>query len=66
MFNLSGRYMLVDFREIVHHDNKKIIDFSVYCVVKYKGKKYYYINKSKEDFLEFITNEEIFVEELEP
>ena len=62
--------MLVDFREIVHHDNKRIIDFSVYCVVKYKGRKCYYINKTKEDclidLLEFITNEEIFVEELEP
>ena len=62
--------MLVDFREIVHHDNKRIIDFSVYFVVKYKGRKYYYINKTKEDclidLLEFITNEEVFVEELEP
>lgn len=62
--------MLVDFREIIHHDNKRIIDFSVYCVVKYKGRKHYYINKTKEDclidLLEFITNEEVFVEELEP
>ncbi len=62
--------MLVDFREIIHHDNKRIIDFSVYCVVKYKGRKYYYINKTKEDclidLLEDITKEEVFVEELEP
>tara|TARA_B110000495_G_C23041266_1_gene624740 strand:+ start:1069 stop:1257 length:189 start_codon:yes stop_codon:yes gene_type:complete len=62
--------MLVDFREIIHHDNKKIIDFSIYCVVKYKGKKRYFINRTKEDCLldviESMIQEEIFVDDLEP
>tara|TARA_R100001377_G_scaffold43808_2_gene24856 strand:+ start:1342 stop:1533 length:192 start_codon:yes stop_codon:yes gene_type:complete len=62
--------LLVDFREIVHHDRLKINGFSYYCVIKYKAKKYYFINDSKEgcllDFIEELTNEDCYVDELEP